>query len=281
MFKQISDSITKFFHEETLSERSKRMLPGAIYCALAMTCYVLVSSVINVIVFRDLHLAVDWTDLISRWVEYGLALTVAGALVGWFSDTTEGVVWGGILIAATLLIGSLILSLLSGRGNIILGQSIITIIPVLGSGLLVAFVIRMAIKRHTDVKKTTDVKIHRAQLTQLISLVIIVGLLLGVFSLFGNSSQYAIRSLNSTLQNYATDNLIASRFPYDRVPALKQHFGMDYALYARVSNVMSGALDITIRFADGYTVTCVVPQMDRNEQILLDACSEGRSYRAP
>ncbi len=256
-------------------------MPGAIYCALAITCYVLVSSVINVIAFRDLHLGIDWTSLLIRWVEYGLALALAGALIGWFTETTEGVVGGGLILAVILLVGSMVLSVISGRANTILGQSIITIIPVLGSALLVAFVIRMAIKRHTDIMGKANAKTRRVQLVQLVSLVIIVGLIMGVFSLFGSSSQYAIRSLNNTLQNYSTDNLIESRFPYERLPGLKAHFGMDYSLYARTSSVMSGALDITIHFADGYSVTCVVPQMNSNEPILLDACSEGRTYQAP
>ena len=281
MLIKLSERITKFFREETLAERSKRMLPGAIYCAMAVTVYVLVSSWINVIVYPGLHLGVDWLGLLVRWLEYGIALALAGAIIAWFTETIEGVVWGGLILAALLMLGSMVLSLLSGTGNTLLGQSLITIIPVIGAGILLAWVIRMAVKRHSDIMAQAEPQTRRKQLTQLVGIVLVVGLVLGVFSLFGSSSRYAIGSLNNALQNYATDRLIDSRFPYERLPALKEHFGMDYSLYARTSSEASGSLDITVRFADGYSITCIVPQMNSNEPILLDACSEGGAYKAP
>lgn len=281
MFKRLSEATDKFFHEETWAERSRRMLPGAMYCAAAVTVYVLVSSLINVIVYPDMHLGVDWLGVLVRWLEYGIALALAGAIIGWFSETIEGVVWGGLILAALLMLGSAVLALLSGMGNTLLGQSLVTIIPVLGSGVLLAWVIRMAVKRHTDIMEKAEPKTRRKQLTQLIGLVLLVGLIPGVFSLFGTSSRYAIGSLNNALQNYASDKLIESRFPYENLPGLKAHFGMDYTLYARTSGEVSGSLDITIRFVDGYAVTCVVPQLNSNQPILLDACSEGRTYNGP
>ena len=58
MLIKLGERITKFFREETLAERSKRMLPGAIYCAMAVTVYVLVSSWINVIVYPGLKFSI-------------------------------------------------------------------------------------------------------------------------------------------------------------------------------------------------------------------------------
>jgi hypothetical protein len=281
MFARLGNAINKFFREETLAERSKRMLPGAIYCAVAVTVYLLVSALINVIVYPGLHLGVDWLSLLARWLEYGLALALAGSIIAWFTETIEGVVWGGLILAALLMLGSMVLSLLSGTGNTLLGQSLITIIPVIGAGVLVAWVIRMAVKRHSDIMAQAAPKQQRKQLTQLVGIVLVVGLIPGVFSMFGTSSRYAIGSLNNVLQNYATDKLIESRFPYEQLPALRDHFGMDYWLYARTSSVASGSLDITVHFTDGYAFTCVVPQMNSNEPILLDACSQGGTYKAP
>ncbi|GEM_PF-806686 len=281
MFTKLGEAITKFFQEETLAERSKRMLPGAILCAIAATVYVLVSSLINPILYPALHLGVDWMGLLLHWLQYTIALALAGALIAWFTDTIEGVVWGGLILAALLMLGSMVLSLLSGAGNNLLGQSLITIIPVIGAGILLAWVLRMVVKRFTDIMAQSDAKSRRKQLTQLVGIVLLVGLIPGIFSTFGTSSRYAVGSLNNVLQNYATDKLIDSRFPYERLPALKQHFGLDYVLYARTSSAASGSLDITIHFADGYNITCIVPQMNSNEPILLNACSEGRTYRAP
>jgi hypothetical protein len=175
------------------------------------------------------------------------------------TDTVEGVVWIGLILAALLMLGSMVLSLLSGTGNTLLGQSLITIIPVIGAGILLAWVIRMVVKRHSDIMALAEPKIRRKQLTQLVGIVLLVGLIPGVFSMFGSSSHHAIGSINNVLQNYATDKLIDSRFPYQQLAALKQHFGMDYTLYTHTSSAASGSLDITVRFMDGYRITCVVP----------------------
>jgi MFS family permease len=282
MFKRIADEIYKFYHVETLAERGKRMLPGAIYCAIAVSLYMIVSSAINVIFFTDLHLAVDWTGLLIRWIGYGIALALAGVIVGWFTESYEGIVIGGVVLAVLLLIANLVGSLISGRGATLLSQSIIiTFLPLLIAGILLAGAIRMAINRHMHIQQQEKPEKRKKLLIQLVGLVTLVGLILGVFSLFGSSSLYAIQSMNKTLQSFATDPLIESRFPYDKVPALKAHFGMNYSLYVRTSNIMTSSLEITIHFEDSYSVTCLVPQMGSSEQMLLDVCNEGTAIRFP
>jgi hypothetical protein len=71
------------------------------------------------------------------------------------------------------------------------------------------------------------------------------------------------------------------RFPYEKVPDLKDHLGMNYSLYARPSISMAGVMDITIRFEDGYTVTCIVPPTYGNDPMLLDVCNEGANIVFP
>jgi hypothetical protein len=282
MFKRIREEILKYFHQESLAERNNRMLPGAVYCAITVAFYVIVSAVINVIFFPDLHLAVNWIGLLVNCIEYGIAMALAGAIVGWFTEDHEGIVWGGVVLAILLLVGNLVASMINGRGATLMGQSIIiTFLPVVGAGILLAWVIRMAIKRHFNAKQQANTGTRRKLFVQLVSLVSLVGLILGVFSLYGSSSLSTIRSLNTTLQNYATDPLLASRFPYEQVPSLKDHFGMHYSLYAHTSTLMTGSLDVTIRFEDGYSVTCLVPLVSGNEPLLLDVCNEGMNIRFP
>ena len=55
-----------------MADRIKRMAAGAVYCALAATIYILVSSLINVIFYQDLHLAVNWAGLLVIWIEVRL-----------------------------------------------------------------------------------------------------------------------------------------------------------------------------------------------------------------
>jgi hypothetical protein len=282
MFKRISEKITHFYREETLAERSTRMLPGAMYAAIAVTIYLIVSSAINVIFFPNLHLAVNWSGLLLNCVELGIGMGLTGAIVGWFSEDHEGIVWGGVLLAMLILVGNLIASLISGRSSTLLGQSIIiTILPLAIAGILLAWVIRMAIKRHIQAIKEEHPEIRRKLFVRLLFLVFLVGLIPGVFALFGSSSLSTVRSLNKILQGYATDPLLESRFPYENLPALKNHFGTGYSLYTHSSTLMTGSIEITIHFEDGYNVSCLVPLSSGNEQLLLNVCNEGTEVRSP
>jgi hypothetical protein len=279
MFKRIADAIIKTFRQETLKERSLRMLPGAIYGAITATVFVLVSSVINVLFFPDLHLAVDWIGLLIRWLEFGMALAIAGAIVGWFTEEYMGIVGGGIILTLLILVGNLISSLMGNGSATLTVQSFFTALPLVGICIILAWAIRVAINRHLHIKQQETPEIRRKMFVQMILIVCLVGLIPGVFSRFGLPSEYAIRSLNESLKSTTTSPPLENRFPLAQVPALKDHIGMDYKLYPRASSEATGALDITIRFLDGYTLTCIVPT--ESTSAYLDVCNEGTRITNP
>jgi hypothetical protein len=281
MFKRIAEAINKSFRQETLAERGERMAPGAVYGAIAATVFVLVSSIINVIFFPNMHLAIDWISLLTHWIEFGIALALAGVIVGWFTEDYMGIVGGGVVLTILILVGNLIASMIGGGSATLTVQSFITAIPLVGACVLLAWAIRIAINRHLHIKQQETLEVRRKLFVRLTIIVFLVGLILGVFSLFGQTSEYTIRALNESLQNFATDPLIEWRFPYAKVPALKDHFGMDYELYPRTSAIEADALEITIRFEDGYTVTCIVPPTYGNDPMLLDVCNEGTNIVLP
>ena len=280
MFKRIADSIVKTYRQETLAERRKRMVPGALYGVIAATVYVLVSSIVNVIFFPDLHLAVDWINFLIYWIEFSIVLVLAGAIVGWFTEEYMGIVGGGVVLTILILVGNLVASLM-GRGSASLTlQSFITAIPLIGACILLAGAIRATINRHLHIKQMETSQIRRKLFVQLTTIVILIGLIPGVFSRFGLSTEYSIRTLNKSLQNFAADPYLEWRFPFAKVPALKDHLGMNYSLYVSTSTSVTGSLNVTIRFEDGYTVTCLVP-IDSGGEMLLEVCNEGTKIVSP
>jgi hypothetical protein len=280
MFKRIAETIIKSYRQETLLERAKRMIPGALYAAIAATVFVLVSSIINFIFFPDLHLSIEWISLLTRLIEFGMALALAGVIVGWFTEEYMGIVGGGVVLTILILAGNLVASLMGSKSVTLTVQSFVTALPLIGVGILLAWAIRAAINRHLHIKQQESPKVRRRLFMQLTVIVLLVGLIPGVLSRFGLSSEYAIRTLNENLQNVATDPSLEVRFPIAKVPALKDHFGMDYTLYARTSAVAAGAMDITIHFEDGYTVTCLVP-VESGYATYLQVCNEGTKIVSP
>ncbi len=280
MFKRFKAAVISSYRQETLAERGLRMVPGAIYGIITTTVFVLVSSIINIMFFPDLHLGVDWIRLLIHWIEFGIALALAGAIVGWFTEEYGGIVWGGVVLTILLLVGNLVATLLGGGSAALTVQSFITALPLVGAGILLAGAIRVAINRHLFIKLQELPDVRRKLFVQLLVIVFLVGFIPGVFSRFGYTSEYAIRTLNESLQKVATDPSQEVRFPIAKLPALREHFGMGYMLYARMSTSEAGSMDITIQFKDGYTVTCLVPT-ESGSATYLQVCNEGTNIVSP
>jgi hypothetical protein len=280
MFKKISAAIQYSIREEDMRDRSARMLLGALYGALIACAYILALSTVNVISFPGYHLAVDWVKLVANLAAFGIGLGLGGVIVGWFTENYQGVVGGGLLMTVLVLAGNVIVSLVSGSsaGGVI--QSFITSLPLIGAAVLIALGLRALINRHINAKKEAPPR-RRKLLAGQVSLVLFVGLFLGFLGRFDISTIKTLQALNDGLQHAKTDPVAAGRFPVVRsLPALKDHFGTDYRLFIRPSISYTGSTDITIRFMDGYTVTCLV-STDAGLQTFFTTCNEGTSVNAP
>jgi hypothetical protein len=280
MFRRIKKSFQNSLQEETIAERSARILAGALYGAFTATVYILTLFAINVLTIPEQHLAIDWVHLLTLWIGFGLGLALAGAIVGWFTEDYAGVVGGGVLMTILLLVGNLAIALINGENTSRLFQSVVTAVPLVGAAVLVAGCLRLVIKRHLQNAQNKDPRQRRKLHASLIGVVFLVSLLPGVFSRYDTTVVKVFSALNTALQNGGTDPLLADHFSAAQLPGLKDHFGMEYKLYPRVSALSAGSLDITVRFMDGYVFTCVVPT-DAGGQTYFTSCNEGNKIVSP
>jgi hypothetical protein len=280
MFQRIRKRLLYSMQEETTAERSVRMLPGALYGAFAATVYILTLYTINVITIPGLHLGVDWTHLITYMIGFVLALALSGVIVGWFSEDYAGVITGGIIMTAFLLLGNLVISLINGENASLLFQSVLTAVPLVGAAVLIAAGLRFVIKRHLQNTQAKQPGQRRKLFTSLIGIIFLVSFVPGVLSRYDLTAVSVFRALNTALQNGAKDPLAAARFLPAQLPGLKDHFGKSYKVYPRVSVFSAGSLDITVRFNDGYVFSCVVPT-DAGEETFFTTCNEGNKIASP
>lgn len=280
MFQKIKESIQYSLREETTAQRMARMLPGALYGALVATVYILALSTVNVLTVPGLHLAVDWTRLLTYWIGYGIGLALAGVIVGWFTEDYVGVIGGGIVMTLLLLIGNFVLSLVTGGNANLVFQSVVTAVPLIGGAVLIAGGLRYVIIRHVHVMQAEQPRLRRSQLAGLVGIVFLVGLIPGAFSRYDLSTVDMLKALNSGLQNGNTDPGLAARFSSTQLPGLKAHFGEDYAIFPHPSIFSAGSLDITVRFSDGYAFSCVVSP-DAGELTYFTTCNEGENAISP
>jgi hypothetical protein len=86
--------------------------------------------------------------------------------------------------------------------------------------------------------------------------------------------------MQERLQAVAGDPTLQAQFPLAEFPVLQKHFGMHFVLYPRNSALEGSALDVTIRYADGYAITCLVPTNDPYVQYFKQ-CFEGNDVKLP
>ncbi|MBI3174757.1 MAG: hypothetical protein HYZ25_13615 [Chloroflexi bacterium] len=272
MFNHILENLKTHFQEESLPDRSKRMIPAALYGALIATLYTFTLTFVNVVSYPKLPLGVDWPRTLGMWVGYSLAFAAFGAIAAWFTEEYAGIVGGGIIFTLLLVVVFLVQS--GASNSTITMQSIITAIPLVGVNMLAAWGLRWAAHRHLTIQQE-EPKARRQHLTRHILIVVLIGFVPGFLGHMDSPAEQSLTQLHTYLQAAPTDSSAWSHLPLKKVPALQDHFGVDYKLYPRWSALSAGALDVTVRFADGYVMTCLLP-VGSGSNFITD-CNEGET----
>jgi hypothetical protein len=91
-------------------------------------------------------------------------------------------------------------------------------------------------------------------------------------------AEHTLSELHKLLQAAPNDPSVWPQLPLKQVPALQDHFGVDYLLYSRQSALAVESLDVTVRFSDGYRMTCTLPIAAG--LTFISRCNEGNEIKA-
>jgi hypothetical protein len=257
------ERIKRIFAEETWAQRSQRMLPAAMYAVIIATLYTWTLTLVNVFSYPNLPMGIDWVSLLKSWIGLSLAAALFAAIAAWFTEEYEGIVGGGVIITLLIVLFSSIF---------LRAQSLISIIPLIGVTILGAWVVRWFTHRHLAIM-SKDASTRRKELMRHVGIALLVGLVPGILGRMDLPEQQALDQLHTLLQAAPNDPSVLPRLPLKRVPELKNHFGVDYRLYAKPSSVSVGAMEVTTRFADGFSMTCLLPTGSGN--LFITDCNEG------
>ena len=179
-----------------------------------------------------------------------------------------------------LIINWIILRL-TGAGPERIVQLFITALPLLVGAMVLCGVFRFAVGRYLRVTQTGPDGKRNGRLAGLIAIVIVVGMLPGLFSRFDQNSQNVILAMDERLQAVAsnpTSDRHNSRWrnslPFKIILAC-------ILCFTRVPSAsVPSALDVTIRYEDGYAITCLVPTADPYVQYFKQ-CFPGNNVKLP
>lgn len=267
------ENLKRMYRQETLAERSQRMIPAALAGALIATAYVFTFFFVNVYTFPSLPLGLDWTRLVPMWIGFSAALALFGAIAAWFTEDYAGIVGGGVLITVLMAIVFLFTSQTSGSA--LTFQSIVMALPLLGVAMLGAWGLRWAAHRYLTIRHESKPDRGKRLAKHTLTL-LLIGLVPGILMRMDLPAAQSIGHLHGLLQAAPEDSSVWPQLPLKRVPQLQDHFGVDYKIYARQSNRSAGALDVTVRFSDGFVMACLL-RADTGVNFITD-CSEGEEF---
>lgn len=278
MLAKLKQSIITSYQQENLSSRLERVKLGVLFGVIGTTAYILSSSLVNPISFPKIPFGVDWFELIGYWFLLMLALSVAAAIAGWATEDYVGVVGGGVMMGLIILLVNTISYLTAPEPRDSYFNILVTTVPLIAIAVLIALVFRWAINRQIENKKEENPQLRQKKSSNLISIVLITGLVLGVFARYDQSIIGSLESLESRLQVVGEDSSSTVVFPKNLSAAASQHFGTGFKFLVHHTNTSIGAVDVTIRFDDGYRLTCLIPA---NSELFLviPACIDGSSLR--
>jgi len=278
MLNKIKEFFVKDWQEETFEQRWPRIKYGLIFGVVGALFYAVVAATINIISYPELHLTVNWTSAINIWVTVSLALVIAGFIVGWPTEEVKAIVGGGVTLTFLLLVINTIMFISQNVTNQSYFQVLVASLPMVGVIVLLALALRQGINKAAAAEKEESKPKKRNSLVKIFSIVIALGTIGGLFSRFDGSAVTMLESLNERLQTADTSGTTKVEFPSNVLQDVQSHYGQEFGLYIRSATGTIGALDVTISFADGYTLTCQIPTVS-GSYVFIDACSEGNRVR--
>jgi hypothetical protein len=278
MLKNIKEFFRKDWEEETLQQRWPRIKYGIIIGVVGALFYAVIAATINIISYPELHLTLNWSSAITTWVIVSLAMVRAGFIVGWPTEEVKAIVGGGVTLTFLLLLVNTIMFISQNVTNQSYFQVLVASLPMVGVIVLMALALRQGINKAAAAEKEESRPAKRNALAKIFSIVILLGIIGGLFSRFDGSAVTMLKSLNERLQTADASGASMVKFPSNVLDDVQSRYGQEFGLYIRSAAGTIGALDVTISFADGYTVTCQIPTTS-GSYVFIDACSEGNRVK--
>jgi len=266
--------LKRIIEEEKPADRRRRMIPAAMYGAVVATIYVWSFSLVNIYSFPNLPLGVDWLYVIETWIGLTVAFAAFGAIAAWFTEEYAGIVGGALIFTVLMALWFLVAA--RSTSSTVTAQSIITTLPLIGVNMLAAWAVRWAARHHIAITNEKNPGTQRKQWIQHIGIIVLIGLVPGLFGRMDRPAERTIGQLHELLQAAPTDTSIRTRLPVRQVPALADHFGVPYTIYARQSELAVGVMQAVVRFEDGFVMTCQLPIA--TEIQFITTCSAGETY---
>lgn len=245
----------------------QRVATGAVYGLLLGGLYALVAGTIDVFLFRDLPLRVDWPAVWTSIITTGLGAAALAALTAWPAGSIRGIIAG----AAAITVWRLVLAFVQLQASAL--PWLLVFLPALVLSLPIAAVLRWLTDRHTHNLERRGLAWLKAQAI-LLMVMLALGVVVGSWAQMPANAQEAVRQVHRMLGRTLAEP-VGAALPsaLTDVPDIRAHAGVGYHLNQRASLSGPRAVDVRVTFEDGYRLTCVV-----DPESSFVSCVEGGQF---
>jgi hypothetical protein len=232
-------------------EKRQRIIYAAISGFIAGTICAVVSSFINVWVYPDLPIYISWTGVFGLWALWAGAGCV---LAGVAAISSEG--WSSIILAAFLMAATaLIFTSVSEMTNLLIGMVILIALALPFTAIFapVAYVFFWLSRRFMEARLLTGRERSKILVVNIL-VIILLGLLPGLYSKFNARTEQAVRLTHDLLQGSA-QTLPPSLV---KTEGFMEHRNQAYTLSQIPSVNSTEGVDVTAHYEDGYGILCTV-----------------------
>ena len=235
-------------HSESRFNPIQYVLAGALYGFLTGSAFAIAASFVDLLLYPDLPLGVDWSLFALRWGWLAPGLALIGAVAASFYEKLPSFIIGGLIAGVLALVSALYLSPVNTGMKVIV--LIFALVPMAAMSLPVVLILRWLADRHD---RALEFKRY-GMILPLVALAIVLGAGGGYFLRMSGRAGQATRFMHQLLQAAPQD----AESPVRGVPGFESHMGMGYRLFQQTSETSTEGFDVRAEYDDGYSVTCIV-----------------------
>jgi len=233
------------------AEKKQRIIYAAVSGFIAGTICILVASFINVWLFPELPLKMDWQRIFLLWLAWAF---IGGLLAGVAAISSEG--WGSIILSAFLMATViLIINFVQGIDSILLNLLVLLglALPFTAVMVPIAFIFFWLAKRFLHLYDYVGWERWKIILVNAF-VIILLGVLPGLYSKFNSRANEGTHLVHAMLQEASTSSTLPT--PLENAEGFAEHRTQSYELTQVESVYSTVGVDVTAHYEDGYALRC-------------------------
>lgn len=236
-------------------ERQQRIRFAAVSGFISGTIATLVSSYINIWLFPDLPLHLEWSSIFIAWLLWAVLGGVLAGIAGFSSEGWKSILLSALCMAATILLLS---SMQSSESTMLKVVAFVGLLfPITAMVIPLAVIFFWLANRFVQVMSLKGWARWKIILMNVV-VIALLGMGPGMYAKMNSKAEQSVRLVHGILQSAQTSSPDALDKSLLKTQGFSEHKGQPYTLSQTQSTYSTVGVDVTAHYGDGYIILCTV-----------------------